>query len=54
MSLFDTALFDTDLFDDPGVIPGPLTAVISDRKDFRCAITPGSGVRESAPVENTQ
>lgn len=54
MSLFDTFLFDEDLFDDPGVIPGPVTGVITARQDFRAAITPGSAVPESAPVANTE
>lgn len=54
MSYFDTFLFDENLYDDPGIISGPLTAVITDRKDFRAAITPGSAVLESAPVTGTE
>jgi len=54
MSYFDTFLFDEDLFDDQGAIPGPVYAVISDRKDFRAAITPGSATPESAPVAGTE
>jgi len=54
MSYFDTFLFDANLYDDPGIISGTLRAVITDRKDFRAAITPGSAVPESAPVAGTE
>jgi len=54
MSYFDTFLFDEDLYDDQGTISGPVYALISNRMDFRAAITPGSAVPESAPVAGTE